>query len=95
MRIITQREFGGPETLSIDEVPDARPMPTEILVRVRAIGLNPLETRLRSGEFPLLGGPPFVLGWDVSGVVEESVSWRFRPGDEVFGLPLFPRQAGA
>ncbi|GAA3089625.1 alcohol dehydrogenase catalytic domain-containing protein [Nonomuraea salmonea] len=70
-------------------------MPTEVLVRVEAVGLNPLEARLRAGEFPLLGAPPFVLGWDVSGVVEESLSWRFRPGDEVFGMPLFPRAANA
>ncbi|HEY3470807.1 MAG TPA: NADP-dependent oxidoreductase, partial [Amycolatopsis sp.] len=59
------------------------------------IGLNPLEPRLRAGEFPLLGQPPFVLGWDISGVVETAATWRFRPGDEVFGMPLFPRAAGA
>ncbi|PXX59303.1 hypothetical protein DFR70_112220 [Nocardia tenerifensis] len=50
-----------------------------------AIRLNPLEARLRDGEFPLLGKPPFSLGWDISGVVEQALTWRFRPGDEVAG----------
>ncbi|MEV4805660.1 NADP-dependent oxidoreductase [Nonomuraea sp. NPDC049421] len=95
MRVITQRRLGGPEVLTLEEAPAPRAMPTEVLVRVEAVGLNPLEARLRAGEFPLLGAPPFVLGWDVSGVVEESLSWRFRPGDEVFGMPLFPRAANA
>ena len=96
MRVITQQTLGGPEVLSVVEVPEPRPLPTEVLVRVRAIGLNPLEARLRAGEFPLIGRPPFVLGWDISGVVEQAPqTWRFRPGDEVFGMPLFPRAANA
>lgn len=96
MRVITQQTLGGPEVLTITDAPEPRPLPTEVPVRVRAIGLNPLEARLRAGEFPLIGPPPFVLGWDISGVVEESPqTWRFRPGDEVFGMPLFPRAARA
>ncbi|MFD2473637.1 NADP-dependent oxidoreductase [Amycolatopsis silviterrae] len=95
MRVITQQKFGGPEVLTIADAPEPRPMPTEVAVRVKAIGLNPLEARLRDGEFPLLGQPPFILGWDVSGVVEEALTWRFRPGDEVFGMPMFPRAANA
>ncbi|QEU91146.1 NADP-dependent oxidoreductase [Streptomyces kanamyceticus] len=97
MRVITQETLGGPEVLSIVDAPEPRPLPTEVLVRVKAIGLNPLEARLRAGEFPpLIGRPPFVLGWDISGVVEKgSLTYRFRPGDEVFGMPLFPRAAGA
>ncbi|WP_431875463.1 NADP-dependent oxidoreductase [Amycolatopsis sacchari] len=95
MRAITQHQFGGPEVLTIVDVPEPRPLPTEVLVRVKAIGLNPLEPRLRAGEFPLLGQPPFTLGWDISGVVEDAHTWRFRPGDEVFGMPRFPRAAHA
>lgn len=95
MRVITQHEFGGPEVLTVVDAPPPQSLPTEVLVRVKAIGLNPLEARLREGEFPLLGQPPFVLGWDVSGVVEEALTWRFRPGDEVFGMSLFPRPANA
>ncbi len=95
MRIVTQQDFGGPAVLSVVEAPVPRPLPTEVLVRVRAVGLNPLEARLRAGESPMLGRPPFVLGWDVSGVVEQALTWRFRPGDEVFGMSLFPRAAEA
>ncbi|MFD4192021.1 NADP-dependent oxidoreductase [Amycolatopsis thermoflava] len=95
MRAITQQQFGGPEVLTIVDTPEPRALPTEVLVRVKAIGLNPLEARLRAGEFPLLGRPPFVLGWDISGVVEQALTWRWRPGDEVFGMPLFPRAANA
>lgn len=96
MRAITQHAFGGPGVLTIVDAPAPRPLPTEVLVRVRAIGLNPLEARLRAGEFPLIGKPPFILGWDISGVVEEAPqTWRLRPGDEVFGMPLFPRAANA
>ncbi|GAA1959915.1 NADP-dependent oxidoreductase [Amycolatopsis minnesotensis] len=95
MRVITQQQLGGPEVLTIVDAPAPRPLPTEVLVRVKAIGLNPLEARLRDGEFPLLGKPPFVLGWDISGVVDQAQTWRFRPGDEVFGMPLFPRAANA
>ncbi|MEU6352723.1 NADP-dependent oxidoreductase [Streptomyces sp. NPDC047072] len=94
MRVITQQSLGGPEVLTLVDAPEPQSLPTEVLVRVKAIGLNPLEARLRAGEFPLIGRPPFVLGWDISGVVEEaSGTWRFRPGDEVFGMPLFPRAA--
>ncbi|SEC59383.1 MULTISPECIES: NADP-dependent oxidoreductase [Streptomyces] len=96
MRVVTQYTLGGPEVLTIVDAPEPRPLPTEVLVRVRAIGLNPLEARLRAGEFPLLGRPPFVLGWDISGVVEDApATGRWRPGDEVFGMPLFPRAARA
>jgi Alcohol dehydrogenase GroES-like domain len=52
---------------------------------------------LRSGAFPLLGEPPFILGWDLSGIVEAvdpGVS-RFTVGDEVYGMPYFPRAVGA
>jgi NADPH:quinone reductase-like Zn-dependent oxidoreductase len=59
--------------LTIADAPAPRPVPTEILVRVRAIGLNPLEARLRASEFPLMGAPPFILGWDISGVVEQAL----------------------
>jgi NADPH:quinone reductase-like Zn-dependent oxidoreductase len=93
MRVITQQRFGGPEVLTVVDAPKPTPLPTEVLVRVEAVGLMPLEPRLRSGEMPELGRPPFVLGWDVSGVVERASTWRLRPGDEVFGMSLFPRWA--
>ncbi|GIE29335.1 NADPH:quinone reductase [Actinoplanes italicus] len=96
MRAITQDRLGGPEVLVETTLDRPAPGPTEILVRVHAAGLNPVDVKSRAhGGF--LGQPPFVLGWDVSGVVEEvgiGVT-LFTPGDEVFGMPWFPRPAGA
>lgn len=97
MRAVTQRTFGGPEVLELTEVDSPSPLPTEVVVAVRAVGINPVEAMIRSGGFAVLGQPPFVLGWDVSGVVTEVVPGvnRFQVGDEVYGMPLFPRAAGA
>jgi NADPH:quinone reductase-like Zn-dependent oxidoreductase len=83
--------------LQVVEIDPPQPVPTEVLVRVRAIGLNPIEASIRRGSRPMLGQPPFVLGWDISGVVEDVVPGvnRFQPGDEVYGMPMFPRAARA
>jgi NADPH:quinone reductase-like Zn-dependent oxidoreductase len=96
MRAIRQQSLGGPEVLELVEVPRPAPPPTEVLVRVAAAGVNPVDWKVRSrGGF--LGDPPFTVGWDVAGVVEEvgfGVT-RFAPGDRVFGLPRFPAEAAA
>jgi NADPH:quinone reductase-like Zn-dependent oxidoreductase len=96
MRAITQKSFGGPEVLELTEVPRPVPGATEVLVRVQAVSVNPVEAVIRAGAFPLIGQPPFTLGWDVSGVVVETDPGvnRFRVGDEVYGMPYFPRAAG-
>ena len=93
MLSITQSAFGGPEVLETVERPRPNALPTEVLVKVHATSVNPVDLYVRSGAFPLLGQPPFLLGWDVSGVVEEVVpgSARFQVGDEVYGMPFFPR----
>lgn len=91
MRAISQDVLGGPEVLKEVEIERPAPRPNEVLVRVRAAGVNPTDWKHReSGGF--LGEPPFVLGWDVSGVVEAvgiGVA-AFRPGDEVFGMLPYP-----
>lgn len=97
MRAIVQDTFGGPEVLRLAEIPEPAPLPTEVVVLVKAIGVNPVETYTRAGRFPFVGQPPVILGWDISGIVESVVPGtnRFAPGDEVFGMPLFPRAAKA
>ncbi|KMS77229.1 NADPH:quinone reductase [Streptomyces viridochromogenes] len=91
MRAISQDVLGGPEVLKEVELERPTPRPNEVLVRVRAAGVNPTDWKHRAtGGF--LGEPPFVLGWDVSGVVEAvgvGVA-RFQPGDEVFGMLSYP-----
>lgn len=96
MRAIRQDRFGGPEVLTLVDVEQPKPMPTEVLVRIHAAGVNPVDWKTRAGHGPLRK-PPFVLGWDVSGVVEAlgpGVT-RFAVGDAVFGMPRFPHEAGA
>ncbi|MBP8531961.1 zinc-binding dehydrogenase [Streptomyces sp. MK37H] len=98
MRAVVQDAPGGPEVLRVAEVARPEPLPTEVLVRVHAAGINPVDwkTRQGGGMAGVLGEPPFTLGWDVSGVVEEvgfGVT-TLAPGDEVYGMPWFPRQAG-
>jgi NADPH:quinone reductase-like Zn-dependent oxidoreductase len=91
MRAISQDVLGGTEVLKEVELERPTPRPNEVLVRVRAAGVNPTDWKHRAtGGF--LGEPPFVLGWDVSGVVEAvgiGVA-RFKPGDEVFGMLSYP-----
>ncbi|WPB95849.1 NADP-dependent oxidoreductase [Streptomyces malaysiensis] len=98
MRAVTIREFGGPEVLTPERVARPEPLPTEVLVRVHAAGINPVDWKTRAGQgMAGLQTLPMILGWDVSGVVEEvgfGVT-TLAPGDEVYGMPWFPRAAGA
>ncbi|SEP26786.1 NADP-dependent oxidoreductase [Amycolatopsis saalfeldensis] len=96
MRVVTQREFGGPEVLQVIEAARPVPGPTEVLVRVHAAGINPVDWKTRAHPV-FLGEPPYMLGWDVSGVVEEVGfgATGVREGDEVLGMPWFPREAAA
>ncbi|MFF1279769.1 NADP-dependent oxidoreductase [Streptomyces sp. NPDC058299] len=91
MRAISQDVLGGPEVLRYVQVERPKPGPNQVLVRVRAAGVNPTDWKHRAtGGF--LGEPPFVLGWDVSGeVVENGIgAAAFAPGDEVFGMLPYP-----
>lgn len=96
MRAIIQDELGGPEVLHEAAVDVPTPGIGQLLVRVRAAGVNPADFMNRqTGAFS--GTPPFTLGWDVAGVVADvgpGVT-LFEQGDEVFGLLPFPRGAGA
>ncbi|WP_194861199.1 NADP-dependent oxidoreductase [Dietzia sp. SYD-A1] len=96
MRAVTQDSLGAPDVLVVSDRPRPEPRTNEILVRVRAASVNPTDWKHRAnGGF--LGAPPFVLGWDLSGVVEEvgiGVA-RFAPGDEVYGMLSYPFGHGA
>ena len=99
MRAVVVTRFGGPEVLREVEVEAPSPISTEVLVRVIAAGVNPVDLKTRRGEgvSRWVGKPPFILGWDVAGVVEAmgyGVT-RFSIGDRVYGMPHFPRVAGA
>ncbi|MBE1583796.1 NADP-dependent oxidoreductase [Nonomuraea angiospora] len=98
MRAVQQREWGGPEVLEVVDVPAPKPAPTEVLVKVVAAGINPVDFYTRMGvAYNRVLSLPFINGWDLSGIVVE-VGYgvtRFKEGDRVFGMPWFPREAGA
>jgi NADPH:quinone reductase-like Zn-dependent oxidoreductase len=88
------RKHGGPEVLEVQEVERPVPARGEVLIETAAVGLNPVDTQVRSGEWvpDQMGEPPMILGWDLVGRVEEvgeAVS-GFERGDRVFGMPGFP-----
>jgi NADPH:quinone reductase-like Zn-dependent oxidoreductase len=96
---IAQFSYGGPEVLETIDVPRPTPAEGEILVRVHAASLNPVDGKSRRGQGAAgaLGDFPISTGWDVAGVVEElgaGVS-EFAVGDRVYGMPNFPQTAGA
>lgn len=96
MIAIQQESHGGPDVLQQVRVPRPAPGPSQILVSVRAAGVNPTDWKHRAGG-PFLNRLPLVLGWDVSGVVE-SVGYGvtlFKPGDEVFGMLPYPYGVGS
>jgi NADPH:quinone reductase-like Zn-dependent oxidoreductase len=96
MRAVSQDVLGGPDVLRVVTMDRPRARPNEMVVGVRAAGLNPTDWKHRAHRI-FLREPPFVLGWDVSGVVEEigyGVT-AFRPGDDVFGMLPYPFGHGA
>ncbi|AZO44940.1 NADP-dependent oxidoreductase [Mesorhizobium sp. M7D.F.Ca.US.005.01.1.1] len=97
MRAVIQNSVGGPDVLVIANQPDPTPKAGEVLVRVKAAGINPVDGSVRAGHYQLLGEPPFILGWDISGTIEALGAGvtGFKIGDEVFGMPRFPKQAAA
>ena len=92
---VTQRTHGGPDVLEIVDVPRPTPAAGEILVRVAAAALNPVDGKTRAGK--AIGLPlPLSVGWDFAGTVEqlgEGVD-GFAVGDRVFGMPSFPAEVG-
>lgn len=98
MHAIVQTRAGGPEVLHLVNAERPTPGPVEVLVEVHAAGVNPTDWKTRQrGRYAIGVTPPFSLGHDVSGVVAEvgpGVT-RFRVGDEVYGMPGFPRPVGA
>src|SRR5437870_5052611 len=86
MKAIRVSEFGGPEVLKVQEVPDPRPDLGQVLVRVKAAGINPVDTYIRSGTYPRKPNLPYTPGMDAGGIVEAVGSnvKRFKAGDRVY-----------
>ena len=95
MKAVVINEFGGTDVLKIKEIDKPVPAADEILVKVYASGVNPVDSKVREGGNDILRPYlklPLILGWDVAGSVEELGSnvTNFKKGEEVYGVPNFP-----
>jgi len=98
MKAIAINEFGGRDTLQLMDLPVPEVKPEEILVKVKAAGVNPVDWKIREGyikdlfpyEFPI------ILGWDAAGIVEQAGAevTRFKEGDEIFAYCRKPMVQG-
>jgi len=86
MRAIVVHEFGGPEVLRLEERPDPVPGPNDILIRVEAAGVNPVDGYVRTGTYAMKPVLPYTPGSDGAGVVVATGARMrmFRPGDRVY-----------
>ncbi|MEY2530408.1 MAG: hypothetical protein QOI96_493 [Verrucomicrobiota bacterium] len=94
MKAIRIHNYGGPEVLKYEDAPRPEPQAGEVLVRVHAAGVNPIDWKVREGHMKDFWPHkfPLILGWDVSGTVEEvgpgpAAAGRFKIGDEVYSIP--------
>lgn len=97
MRFVQFSDFGGPEVLTVETGPIPAPGPGEVLVRVRATSINPVDIQLRRGDYSNELQLPSKIGVDVAGAIEKigpGVS-RFGIGDEVFYVPRLLKNEGS
>lgn len=92
MKALIIREFGPPEVLKIENLPVPEPGENEVLVKVVAAAVNPVDYKIRNGSLKFITGKKFprTLGGDIAGIVERSFDGsRFKPGDKVFAMLSF------
>jgi NADPH:quinone reductase-like Zn-dependent oxidoreductase len=92
MKAAIINEFGDPDVLQIREVPKPEAAEGQVLIKVSAAGINPVDTKVRAGTNALSKkiSLPAILGWDVSGTIESNNDATFAPGEAVFGCIAFP-----
>ena len=88
MKAIIATAGGGPEVLKLAEFPAPSPGPTQLLVNVKAAGVNRVDTIQRKGSYPCRRANPRILGLEIAGTVERvgDNATGFKRGDRVFGL---------
>jgi NADPH2:quinone reductase len=86
MKAIRVHQAGGPEVLKLEDVADPKPDPGQVVIEVKAVGVNPVETYIRSGKYPVKTGYPYTPGADAAGIVKAvgSEVHSFQPGDRVY-----------
>lgn len=97
MRAMVITQFGGPEVFKEQEVDRPEPGPNEVLVKVHATSINPVDFKLRQSGSWAGVEPPAILGYDVSGVIEQVGAGveDFQEGDEVYYTPEIPGHSGS
>src|SRR5215467_3676578 len=86
MKAILVREHGGPEALKLEDLPDPKPNAEQVVVRLKAVGVNPVDVYIRSGAYARKPSLPFIPGSDAAGEVESVGSnvKQYKAGDRVF-----------
>jgi NADPH:quinone reductase-like Zn-dependent oxidoreductase len=93
MKAIILQQPGTPDHLIYQELPTPAITEGEVLIQVKAISINPVDVKTRAGKgrYNMLKDlSPIILGWDISGIVTQTKSTKFKQGDEVFGMVNFP-----
>jgi len=98
MKAIVIDDYGGVDQLHLRELPDPRPQADEVLVRVRAAGVNPVDWKIRQGQLRFILRPkfPFIPGGDIAGEVVSTgpEATEFKTGDPVVGFVELKRGGG-
>src|SRR5881398_4052458 len=86
MKAIQVAEFGGPEVLKQNEIPTPKPEAGQVLIKVHAAGVNPYDTYMRAGTYPVKPSLPYTPGSDAAGVIEAAGAGvkKVKPGDRVY-----------
>jgi len=88
MKAIRVKEFGGPEVMRLEEVADPKPVGAQVVVRIRAAGVNPVDAYMRAGTYPRKPVLPYTPGTDGAGTVEslgpDADAGRFKVGERVY-----------
>lgn len=86
MKAIVVREFGEPEVMKIEELPKPEPGAGQVLVRIEAAGVNPVDTYIRTGTYAQKPDLPYTPGKDAAGTIEAVGDgvMKFKPGDRVY-----------
>jgi NADPH:quinone reductase-like Zn-dependent oxidoreductase len=90
MKAVVIHEYGGPEVLKYEDIPRPEPKDDQLLIRVVAAGVNPVDASIRSGKYAKFFGTklPWIPGFDIAGVVEKTGAkiGKFKAGDSVYAM---------
>src|SRR5256714_11794783 len=93
MKAIVVHEYGGPEVLKYEDAPRPEPKDNQVLVRVIATAVNPIDEAIHTGKYAKVFGTtlPLVPGYDIAGIVEKTGAkvTQFKPGDAVYAYPMW------